>query len=157
TDLQIPPANPWTRGFPMCPAAVRVCSLGILLGLAAQAPAQKPCEDLPGSFQMFHVTGKNKGRFRCLVTDHGLNPAALVFTRDSKVDAKTADVVKSLLGMLNNAVAKNPNTRLGGFVVFVPDDLTDVARQDDKREQIETTLGDLHKDYKVDRLTFVLS
>jgi len=108
--------------------------------------------ELPGEFQPFNINGKFRGRFHCLVCEHGLNPTAMVFVRG------TDDLqgVTALLQGLNEAVKtkKNQKARLAAFAVFMDEQLPDVVANDDKREDVAKKLDDMAA--KLDRVVVSL-
>src|SRR5437016_3568144 len=55
-------------------------------------------KDLPGAFHPLNVTGPRKGNYHCLVSDYGLNPNVLIFSRDLDF----GNELKSLLKQLDN-------------------------------------------------------
>jgi hypothetical protein len=96
-------------------------------------------KDLPGAFHPFNVNGPRRGKYHCLVSDWGLNPAVLIFTRDLEF----SDELKNLLRKLDNTIKKNPNVRLGIFVVFLPDKINNVVTDDDVRDQEAAKIREL--------------
>jgi ribosomal protein L29 len=108
----------------------------------------QPGGDLPGPFQPYNITGKerHRGKFHCLVSEHGLNPVVAVFVRGSDV----SEPVMKLLEKLDEAVARNEKIRLGSFVVFMSEALTDVVKEDDQREKESAEIND-----KTNKLKFV--
>jgi hypothetical protein len=125
-----------------------------VLSLAAEPPAGEKAKaadpketkqplvvgkDLPGAFHAFNVNGPRRGRYHCLVSDWGLNPAVLIFCRDMTF----SDELKVLLRKLDNCIKKNPNVRLGIFVVFLPDKINHVVTEDDQRDQEVAKIKDL--------------
>jgi hypothetical protein len=129
-----------------------------LLALAADPPASpgkkdslpleskagsplQPGLNLPGAFHPFNVNGPRKGTFHCLVSDHGLHPGVMIFTRD----LEPSDTFKELLQKLDNVIEKNPNVRLGVYVVFVPNDLDDVAANAGKSNEEASKNDDLRE------------
>lgn len=123
--------------------------LAAILSVALAQPARgpeypQPGSDLPGPFHAYNVTGKKKGTFHCLVSRHDLNPVVMVVVRGTKL----TDELKYLLTKIDNAVDKNFRSRLAAFVVFLPENVKDVAREDDAREKIEAELEDQLKELK---------
>jgi hypothetical protein len=125
-------------------------ALSFVLAQPPKAAYPEPGGDLPGPFHVYHVTGKKKGTWACLVSRHELHPTVMVVVKGTKV----TDGLKYLLTKLDNAIDKNPNTRLGGFVVFLPENIKDVAREDDAREKLEAEVEDLYKEMSLKHLTF---
>jgi len=75
---------------------------------------------LPGSFEILSVTPeKNAGRFHCPVSDFGLNPAVLIFTR-SEPDAGNK-ALAMLLKELEARILKHPEVQFNVCVVFLND------------------------------------
>src|SRR5688500_15680358 len=113
-----------------CLLSLLALSLSGSLGFAQTEKAPEfpqPGSDVPGPFYAYMATGKKKGKFHCLVTEHELNPVAMVIVRGTDM----TEGLKYLLVKLNNAVDRNPNTRLASFAVFTTDKLKDLAREDD--------------------------
>jgi hypothetical protein len=106
---------------------------------AAAKDGLKVGDNLPGSFLPYNATGAYKGRFHCLVSDHGLEPAIMLILRDFD----PSDSVKDLLKQIDDRIEKNPAARLHAFAVFLTDDRTDVLTNDDKRDQLARRLEDL--------------
>src|SRR5262249_10956317 len=137
-----------------------VTALALLLVVAASAqdkkpPAKgvlKPGDDLPGTFQPYNVNGKNKGRFHCLVCQHGLNPVAAVFVKGTD----NLEGVGALLQALDAAAMnkKNEKAGLAAFAIFIDEQLPDVVGNDDKREELAKKLDDIAG--KLDRVVLAL-
>jgi hypothetical protein len=113
---------------------------------AKQPPAEKKPglvvgEDLPGPFHPFNVNGPRAGRFHCLVTQTSLDPMVMVVVRDLVF----TDGLKALEKDLDNRIVKNPNVRLGSFTVFLSEEMPDVVKNDDKREDLAGKLDTLAK------------
>jgi hypothetical protein len=135
--------------------------IGILaLSLVAAAPQEKkaapkgelkPGEELPGTFQPYNLNGRFRGRFHCLVCEHGLNPVAAVFVRG------TDDLqgLTAFLQALDAAVKKNEKSRLAAFAIFVDEQLPNVVGNDEKREELAKKLDDLAG--KLDKVTVALA
>jgi hypothetical protein len=123
--------------------------------LAAAAPESKkaglkPGNDLPGTFSPYNITGKHPGTFHCLVCENGLNPVALVFIRGADVDSGT----RALLEQLEKAVKGNEKARVGGFAVFIDDQIKDLVSEDDKRDELVKKIEDASP--KTERLVLAL-
>jgi hypothetical protein len=141
---------------------MRTCAVTVLaILLVAAAPQEKPAaqkgslkpgDELPDPFQPYNLNGKFKGRFHCLICQHGLNPVAAVFVRGTD----NLEGVGSLLQALEAAVKnkKNEKARLAAFAIFVDEQLPDVVGNDDKREELAKKLDDLAG--KLDRVTVAL-
>lgn len=119
--------------------------------------------ELPGSFHPYNVTGENKQRFHCLVSEHGLEPTVLIFHKN--VDF--SDPLPALLKRLDSAIVKNPNSRLSAFVVFLPDDLPDAtgskgkdseenSKNDDARLEWEKKIEAAASDMKLKNVVLCL-
>jgi hypothetical protein len=122
----------------MSSRAVTLCAAVLMIAASARAadekPALKPGGDLPGPFRPYvALNGKYEGKFHCLVCEHGLNPAVLIFARDPNMTDPMAPVPKLLKG-LDEYVAANPKTRLAAFAVFSFPDVNNVVTEDDARE-----------------------
>jgi hypothetical protein len=111
-------------------------------------PGLQPGDDLPGPFQPYNITGKEKhrGKFHCLVSENGLNPVVAVFVRGIDV----SDPVLKLLEKLDEFIPRNERIRLGGFVVFMSEGLMDVVKEDDEREKESAELNE-----KINKLKYV--
>jgi hypothetical protein len=86
--------------------------------------------NLPGTFHPYNVTGPHKQRFHCLISEHGLDPMVMIFCKN--VDF--ADPLPNLLKRLDAAIDKKPDTSLGAFAVFLPDELPDTAGSNDQEQ-----------------------
>src|SRR5262245_49089399 len=101
-----------------------------------EAPKDEPSKDegdpadLPGSFHPYNVTGPHKGRFHCLISEHGLDPMVMIFHKN----VEFGDPLPDLLKKLETAIEKNPSVRLGSFVVFLPEDLPDLVGTNDAND-----------------------
>jgi len=98
----------------------------LMLAIAALVTAQaqdlksgpQPDSILPGSLQVYNVSGPFAGRYHCLVTEFRLNPVAMVFvrTQPDRIDPE----VKKLLEALDKAADdKHGDTGFESFVVFL--------------------------------------
>jgi hypothetical protein len=132
-----------------------VFALAFLVLAAADAPL-KEGGNLPGSFHPYNVTGPHKQHFHCPVSEHGLEPMVLIFYKN--VDF--SDPLPNLLKRLDTAIDKNPDTRLGAFVAFLPDNLPDVvgskendpdtnSKNDDARLEMEKKIEQNAADMKL--------
>jgi hypothetical protein len=94
-------------------------TLGVLLAGGMVYAGESPKaglqvgDRLPGAFSPLNVTGAHAGRKHCLVCEHGLNPAVVVFARD--LDAG----LLLLIAQLEAAAGKHRGVQLGAFVVFL--------------------------------------
>lgn len=104
-----------------------VSALALLVFAASETPL-KVGSNLPGPFHPYNVTGPHKQHFHCLISEHGLDPMVMIFYKN--VDF--SDPLPELLKRLDAAIDKEPTTRLGAFIVFLPEDLPDVAGSNDK-------------------------
>jgi hypothetical protein len=119
---------------------------------APQKGALKPGDELPDPFQPYNVNGKFKGRFHCLVCEHGLNPVAAVFVRGTDNLESVSPLLQALEAAVKNK--KNEKARLAAFAVFVDEKLADVVADDDRREEVAKSLDELAG--KLDRVTLAL-
>jgi hypothetical protein len=119
--------------------------------------------NLPGPFHPYNVTGPYKQHFHCLVSEHGLEPMVMIFHKN--VDF--SEPLPKLLQRLDTAIDKNPSTSLGTFVVFLPDDLPDVAgskeksqdtnsKNDDARLELEKKVEQAGSDMKLKHVVLCL-
>lgn len=115
----------------------------ILLGLAAAPPADKKNaslragDDLPGPFHPYNVTGPHKNHYHSVISERGLDPMVLIFHKNMDV----GDPLRNLLRKLDAAIEKGASARLGSFVVFLPDDLKEVAGRDDASDDARDALA----------------
>lgn len=126
----------------------------ILVGAVITAMVQEPtAERIPGPFRAYVVFGGSKpksdvimtadqqnyadatreGKFHCLVTRSGLDPTVAVFVR-GEPPAEGQPLAK-LIGELDAAAVKHPNSRLKTFAVFLGL-RTDFLRDDTRAAQI---------------------
>jgi hypothetical protein len=129
--------------------ALTVLTLSLTLSADPGAPAadkdDKPAEksdktldaglrpgkdEVGGPFRPYNVTGKHKGKFHSLLSEHGLDPVVLVFVRG----VEPGEDVAGLLQKLDALAAQNERLRLSVAVVFLSDDIKDLVLEDDKRE-----------------------
>jgi hypothetical protein len=134
---------------------VLLLTIVAVVALAGAAPEPKksglkPGNDLPGPFSPYNITGKHVGRFHCLVCQNGQNPVALVFIRGVEVDTAT----RGLLEQLDQAIKANEKARMGGFAVFIDDQVKDLVAEDDKRDELVKKVED--SSLKLDRLVLAL-
>jgi hypothetical protein len=78
------------------------------------------------------------------VSEYGLNPTVLVFVRGNEPSDKVLDLLKAL----DDYVPKNQKANLRSFAVFLSDDLTDVVKDDEKREDLAKGLLDKTDEFK---------
>lgn len=137
-----------------------------LMGLGAEPPAKAPpggdtaappsSTNLPGPFHPYNVTGPNKGRFHCLVSQYGEEPVVLIFHRGVDIN----DAFRELLKGIDNAITKNPATRLKSFVVFLEESVSEVVgasdKADDKREELEKKVLVLGNALKLEHVVLCL-
>jgi hypothetical protein len=111
----------------------------------------------PGPFHAYNITGKFKGRYHSQISDFGLEPTVMVFTRE----VEFSDALKSLLKQIDAAIEKNPTARLHAFVVVQSDDLPEVVgaddKTDDKRLEITSKLEDQAKGLMTPHIDIVLA
>jgi hypothetical protein len=95
-----------------------------------------------------------KFKYHCLVTEYDLDPAVMLLARGT--DA--SEPLKELLKKLDKAIEDNRRfVRLRGFVVFVPDDLANLAEEDDKRDAAAKKLEALADDLKLRNVVIALA
>ena len=104
--------------------------------------------NVPGAFHAYNVSvagaarAKYKGHFHSPISEFGLEPMVMIFTR--KVEF--SDPLKDLLKQLDAVLEKNPGVRLHPFVVVESDDLPEVVGSDnaadDKRIELAQALED---------------
>ena len=118
--------------------------LSLMVSAAVLSARQEPMKsgppvgaDLPGPFHPYNLTGDRKGKFHCLVCNHGLDPAVLIF---APVGESSEPFVKLIEGV-DAAAAKYPKSRLEGYVVFLGDEVL----ADDKREAMAAKVATLAK------------
>jgi hypothetical protein len=139
-----------------CLSAVLVLTLGCFVAGAADPPrSERDLPDLPGVFHPFNVTGKFKGRYHSLVTEHDLDPGVLLFVSVDE-NPNLSDPLKELLRKLDNAIVKNPDVRLAAYVVFLNGKLPDVVKNDDERELLAAELGKAHAALELKNVEFSL-
>lgn len=107
------------------------------ISAAADAPL-KVGSNLPGPFHPYNVTGPHKQRFHCPVSDHGLEPMVLIFYKN--IDF--SDPLPNLLKRLDAAIDKNMDLRLGAFVTFLPDNLSDVLGSKEDNQDVNSKNDD---------------
>jgi hypothetical protein len=97
-----------------------------------EAGLQPGKDEIGAPFHPYNVTGKEKhrGKFHSLISENGLNPVVLVFVRG----AEPGDQIVDLLQKLDALAAKSERLRLGVVVVFLSDDIKDLVKDDEKRE-----------------------
>jgi hypothetical protein len=137
-------------------------------GLAADPPPKPPAGSggetvptppsniLPGPFHPYNVTGPNKGRFHCLVSEYGEEPVVLIFHRG----LETSEAFRELLKGIDNAITRNPAVRLKSFVVFLEDSLPEVIgatdKTDDRRDVLERSVLKLNSEMKLEHVVLCL-
>jgi hypothetical protein len=122
------------------------CCLLLLAGACLAGADAKPKSEggkgplavganLPGPFLPYNVTGPQKGRFHCLVSDYALEPVVMLVARagGGEDDLKP---LGPLVEGLDSAIAKNPGARLHAFVVFLVDEKKDLVKDDDWRAEV---------------------
>jgi hypothetical protein len=143
-----------------------------------------PGKNVPGTFHPFNVTARvippeemevtddedrekekekekekakapytTRGKYHCLITEYDLDPVVMIFARG--VDDN--DAFKDLLKKLDKACADNRQSRLRAFVVFLSDDLTNVAAQDDEREKMIARVEKLQDALKLSNVVLTLA
>src|SRR5262249_25048667 len=127
-----------------------------------EAPKDAPSKEkgdpanLPGVFHPYNVTGPYKGHFHCPISEHGLEPMVMIFHKNVEFDAPLPDLLKKL----DAAIEKNPDVRLGSFVVFLPDDLPELVgtndENDDTRLKLEKKVEQAGADMKLKHVVLCL-
>ena len=112
-------------------AAVAACTLVLFSAVSrAEEPTTQRTDpklpDVPGPFHAYNVTGKYKGRYHSQISEFGLEPMVMLFTRETDF----SDPLKGLLKQIDNAVEKNPAWRLHPFLVVQADALPEVLGVD---------------------------
>jgi hypothetical protein len=143
-----------------------------------KGPPLKAGNNLPATFQPFNVTARipspmeseeadkeaektktkvpavtTKGKYHCLISEYNLDPVVLLFVRGLTESAG----LNALLQKLDAAIERNPAVRLRSFVVFVPDDITNVVAEDEKREAAAKTIQDLADKLKLKSVVLTLA
>jgi len=121
---------------------------------AGKADAKLP--DIPGPFHAYNAytpPGRDqfKGRYHSPISEFGLEPMVMIFTREAEFSAP----LKDLLKQIDSAVEKNPSARLHAFIVVESDDLPEVLgvgadpavadQNDDHRIELAQKLEDQAK------------
>lgn len=145
--------------------AITTIVLGLTPAFGQQVPESLTTgKDLPGAFHPFNVTDPrdqhywfgvpdlHKDRFHCLISEHGLDPMVLVFTRDTAF----SDPLKELLRRLDAAVKLNPSVRLKAVVVFLSDTVKDVVIEDNAREALSTKIEKLAEELGLEHVVLCL-
>jgi hypothetical protein len=104
-------------------------------------------EFLPGVFHAYNLNGKfgiqrnekgelvKEGQYHCLVCEYGLQPVVLILAREPKVGRESP--LMQLLKRVDEAIGKDQNSSLRGFVVFLSPDasssVTEAGLAEDKR------------------------
>src|SRR5262245_15692151 len=70
---------------------------------------------VPGPFHPLNVTGESAGEKACLYCKNGTNPVAMVFARE------ISDNLCTLVKKIDECTAKNKDSKMGSFVVFLSD------------------------------------
>ena len=101
--------------------------------------------NINGKFGTFTLFDKNKvqqdknitykGRYHSLLCEYGLQPVALIFTKEDRKEADT-QLTKLLLG-IDKAIGEDPDGFLRGFVVYLSPaartSVTEATKAEDKR------------------------
>ena len=87
---------------------------------------------LPGPFDCLIVNGPRKGQQHCLVCEHGLSPAVIVFTREPGEGKE--GMLNSLLAKLDEAVDRHRDESLGAAVVFLSPDAKNSANNSQEKD-----------------------
>jgi hypothetical protein len=106
-------------------------------------------QKLPGPFEPFNATGPYTGRPHCLVCERGLHPTVLIFARDP---GEPDGPVMKLIKAVDDAAVKHRASDLGGFAVFLSDDVQNV----DSRRALVKRLQDLADAVKLQQVVLAL-
>jgi len=100
-------------------AAGSIVGLALVVGLALAGENVKSGpqvgEKVPGPFHPMNVTGESAGEKACLYCKNGSNPVAMIFARDC------SDNLTALIKKIDECTAKNKDSKMGSFVVFLSD------------------------------------
>jgi len=114
--------------------------LGTAVALESGPPAstKDKLSFLPGSFQILGVTPEQSaGRFHDPISDFGLNPAVLIFTRAEPDQLTKGHDLSKLIKQLDEVVGKYPEVQLGGCVVFMNDGgYRDAVQDNSKKDEL---------------------
>ena len=97
--------------------------------------------DAPDAFNVFDVTGPNRGTTLCYRCAYGDLPTVTVFTRE--INEEVTELIKGIEG----SVAKNKDERMSAFVIYLSDD-------PDAAEDQLTKLAKKHKIKNVPLTTY---
>jgi hypothetical protein len=87
---------------------------------------------LPMPFDCLIINGDKKGRQHCLVCEHGLRPAVLVFAREASEGKASA--LDALMAKLDDALERHKDENLGGAAVFLSPDARNSANNDKEED-----------------------
>ena len=126
------------RLFPWVAVAVAVFAVwGVSRGDNPTTDVTDPkLPNIPGPFHPYNITGASKGHYHSRISEYGLEPMVMIFTR--QVDF--SDPLKDLLRRIDAVADKNPGARLHTFVVVESDDLPEVVGADDKSDDLRLDL-----------------
>jgi hypothetical protein len=144
----------------------------------AKGPPLSVGNNLPATFHPYNVTARippaaeteeadkeaektktktpaatTKGKFHCLISEYDLDPVVMLFVRGREESAGLKDLLKKLEG----AIERNPGVRLRCFVVFVSDDIANVAEEDDKRKTAEENIQKIADGLKLKSVVLTLA
>jgi hypothetical protein len=94
-----------------------------------------------------------QGKYHCLVTEYDLDPVVILFAHGLEKDAAFG----KLLQQLDAACTKHRADRLRAFVVFLFDDLTNVAAQDDQRAKAIKTVENVQNALKLSNVVLTIA
>ncbi|MFQ3593870.1 MAG: hypothetical protein SNJ82_11885 [Gemmataceae bacterium] len=157
---------------------VRFLMPGLLISALTLATAQEQAEpakksNVPSSFHPYNVTQRidpepepmeqngpsrpkervTKGKYHCLVTAYDLDPVVMLVARNLDDN----DAFRELLKKLDAAVSRHRPARLRCFVVGLYDDLSDVLKQDDKRDELAARLEKMAEDLNLKGVVLTLA
>jgi hypothetical protein len=121
---------------------------------------------VPGTFQVWMVTGPQAIRYHSVVGEHGLNPVALVFVPDVDPEDK---VLCDFLKGLDELTVKHPDARFGVATIILNDGgFRDALEKDDAdfskrladtariKDDLEAKLRELAKTLELKKVVFCL-
>ena len=120
--------------------AVCTLGLGLVIGSIHAADAVKSGpqveEKVPGPFHPLNVTGENAGQKSCLFCSNGDNPVAVIFARNPD------ESLTKLIKKIDEATAKNSDSKMGSYVVFLSDsqDLEAKLKAMATKENVKNTI-----------------
>lgn len=123
-----------------------ICTIALQATLTvAQDPKAKPKypeagSNIPGTFSAWTVTGKHANTFHGHVSEHGLNPVAMILVNGTKENSKLIPFLKDL----DTRIIFNPDTRLASFVIFYDATFNDLIKDDEAKDALSVNIGDFN-------------